>query len=291
MFLNKKGVKKSSSIIKLDYFEQQKTSLANNAEAYIDMILEAIYECFCGLSENDTDLEGTPIAGDKFLFDICCILHPRKWILLESFPPIIDSIELYFEKNILSLERVFLQFEDILRQANPSINKFVVQNECMSILNFCLQQLQVHLHAPCKLWQFIFPMKEKRDWCYILTIIELCVCTPCSNAELERFLSQMRVVKTDWRNRLSQVNLIYLFRIKVGGPSLKLFHDNYCHLAIDLWFNKKERRLGQKRCKNYRKRKSKKKKVHSESLTCHHYWPQNFLPLRYIVDMYISIII
>ena len=42
--------------IKLDYFEQQKASLTNNVEAYIDIILEAIYEHFGGLSENDTDL-------------------------------------------------------------------------------------------------------------------------------------------------------------------------------------------------------------------------------------------
>ena len=74
------------------------------------MILEAIYECFGGLSEDDTDLEGTPIAGDKFLRDICCILDSRKWILPRSFPPTVDNIELYFEKNLLSLERVFLQF-------------------------------------------------------------------------------------------------------------------------------------------------------------------------------------
>ena len=68
--------------IKPGYFEQQKASLANNAKAYIDMILEAIYEHFGGLSEDDTDLEGTPVAGDKFLCDICCILASRKWILL-----------------------------------------------------------------------------------------------------------------------------------------------------------------------------------------------------------------
>ena len=64
--------------IELDYFEQQKASLTNNAEAYIDIILEAIYEHFGGLSEDETNLEGTPIAGDKFLSDICCILDSRK---------------------------------------------------------------------------------------------------------------------------------------------------------------------------------------------------------------------
>ena len=121
----------------------------------------------------------------------------------------------------------------------------------MSILNFCLQQLPLHLHAPYKLWQFLFPMKETRDWCNIFTIIELCICNLCLNAEFQRFFSQMQVVKTDWCNCLSKVNLTCLLRIKVAGPSLKLFHDNYCHLAIHLWFNKKERQLGQKQHKKY----------------------------------------
>ena len=94
-------------VIKLDYFEQQKASLANNTKVYIDMILEAIYEHFGGLSENDTDLESTPIAGDKFLRDVSCILDSRQWILPESFRPTVDNIKLYFERNLLSLERVF----------------------------------------------------------------------------------------------------------------------------------------------------------------------------------------
>ena len=108
------------------------------------MILKALYERFGGLSEDDTDLEGTAIAGDTFLRDICCILDSRKWILPELFPSTVDNIEL----NLLSLERVLLQVENILRQANPSINKLPIRNEYMSILNFCMQQLQVHLHVP-----------------------------------------------------------------------------------------------------------------------------------------------
>ena len=154
---------------------------------------------------------------------------------------------------------MFLQFEDILHQTNLSMNKFAVRNEYMSILNFCLQQSQVHLHTPYKLWQFLFPMRETKDQCNIFTIIELCIYTPCSNAELERFISQMQVVKTDWCNRLPEVNITSLLRIKVAGPSLKSIHDNYFHLAIDLWYNEKERRLGQKQHKKYRKRKSTKK--------------------------------
>ena len=69
-------------------------------------------------------VEGIPI-NDKFLLDICCILDSRKWILCKSFPPTVDNIKLYFEKNLLSLERVFLQFEDILYQDIPACNNYM----------------------------------------------------------------------------------------------------------------------------------------------------------------------
>ena len=42
----------------------------------------------------------------------------------------------------------------------------------------------------------------------------------------------------------------------MAEPSLKSFHDNYCHLATNLWFNAKDRQLGQKERKKYLKRKS-----------------------------------
>ena len=81
------------------------------------------------------------------------------------------------------------------------------------------------------------------------------MCTPCSNAALKRFFSQIRIVKTDWWNRLSEFNLTSFLRIKVAGPSLKSFHDNYCHLIINLWFNAEDRWLEQKERKKYRKRR------------------------------------
>ena len=86
------------------------------------------------------------------------------------------------------------------------------------------------------------------------------MCTPCSNAVLERFFSQMRVVKTDWRNRLNEENLTNLLRIKVTGPSLKEFHNTYCELAVSAWYNDKHRRMGQTQRKKYKKRKSERPK-------------------------------
>ena len=69
----------------------------------------------------------------------------------------------------------------------------------------------------------------------------------------------MKVVKTDWRNRLNEENLTYLLRIKVEGPSLvEGFHKNYCEKAVSAWFHDKHRRFGQMTRKKYRKRKCKR---------------------------------
>ena len=105
----------------------------------------------------------TSIAGDKFPLTSAVSL-PLQSGFYPNHSFVLLKTSNYFEKNLLSLESV--------GQTDPSINKFAVRNEHMSILNFCLQQLQVYLHAPYKLWQFLFPMKATRDWCTIFTIIE-----------------------------------------------------------------------------------------------------------------------
>ena len=84
------------------------------------------------------------------------------------------------------------------------------------------------------------------------------MCAPCSNATLERFFSQLRVAKSVWCNHLSEENLRHLLRIKVTDPSLEIFHD-YCNITVDIWYNDKNRRLGQNKGKQYQKRKTNKK--------------------------------
>ena len=69
----------------------------------------------------------------------------------------------------------------------------------------------------------------------------------------------MKIVKTDWRNRLNEANLEALLRIKVEGPNLKEFAYKYCHDAVLLWWDSKQRRTNQGKRKQYKPRKSKAK--------------------------------
>ena len=109
------------------------------------------------------------------------------------------------------------------------------------------------IYTPLKMWQLLNPFKNERGWNNIFLIAELCFCAPCSNASLERFFSQMRIVKTDWRNSLSESNLTSLLRIKVSGPAEKYFAK-----AVNNWYHDKDRRINQKTRKRYRKRKARK---------------------------------
>ena len=48
-------------------------------------------------------------------------------------------------------------------------------------------------------------------------MIQLCLSAPYSNEIAERFFSFIKVVKSDWRSKLSEENIKALPRIKVEG--------------------------------------------------------------------------
>ena len=70
----------------------------------------------------------------------------------------------------------------------------------------------------------------------------------CSGGTIFNYL---KIVKTEWRCRLSERNIEFLLHIKVEGPELKKF-------AEKMW-DSKERRTTQRKCKNYNDRKTKQK--------------------------------
>ncbi|CAB4017716.1 Hypothetical predicted protein, partial [Paramuricea clavata] len=57
--------------------------------------------------------------------------------------------------------------------------------------------------------------------------------------------------KSGWRNRLNERNLADLMPIKVTGPTLHVFRERFCELAVDLWNGDKSRRKTQGKQKKY----------------------------------------
>ena len=73
-------------------------------------------------------------------------------------------------------------------------------------------------------------------------IIEICLCAPVSNASLERLFSQMNIINSDVRNRLSNKALIALLRIRTPGITIDDFHNDHVYKCVIFWYNKKKRR-------------------------------------------------
>ena len=70
----------------------------------------------------------------------------------------------------------------------------------------------------------------------------------------------MNLIKTTLRNRLTNDSSNSIFRINISGLSLQSFHDEHLEKCVNYWFNAKNRRLSQRKCKLYKKRESKKTK-------------------------------
>ena len=75
-------------------------------------------------------------------------------------------------------------------------------------------------------------------------MIQLCLSAPYSNEIVERFFSFIKVVKSDWRSKLSEENIKALPRIKVEGLETEQFIEKHFSDAAAFWWNAKEQRKG-----------------------------------------------
>ena len=187
------------------------------------------------------------------------MLDSRKWVVPEGIAIALDAMDAVLEKNIESLSKIFDHFIQMFKKISPAITIETIFDEYISLAMYAMKNYNHLICAPLKMWQLLNASKNERGWNNIFLIAELCFCAPCLNASLERFLSQMRIVKTDWRNSLPECNLTSLLRIKVSGPTLKVFVDKYCAKAVNNWYHDKDRRINQKPRKKYRKRKASKR--------------------------------
>ena len=104
---------------------------------------------------------------------------------------------------------------------------------------------------------------EREDWKPIMLLIELCKCTPFSNATLERFFSHFKLIKTEIRSILSNKSLNSIMRIKMNNLSVVDFNTKNSSQCIDYWYNIKERKLGQTKRKKYAPRNSTKRRCYT----------------------------
>ena len=72
--------------------------------------------------------------------------------------------------------------------------------------------------------------KNNEQWENIMVLLELCLCTPFSKANLERFFSHLKVVKTQLRSELMTKCLNFIIRIRMKGLSLCQIMPDYAKI-------------------------------------------------------------
>ena len=104
-----------------------------------------------------------------------------------------------------------------------------------------------------ELWHKVLLLcKDKPEWRGIALVIEICLCTPCSNVRWRDF---SKVVKTDQRAGLSLFSLNSTLHNKLWQIQVTYFQDEHAAKPVSHWYNDKSRRLKQKKRKPYNKRK------------------------------------
>ena len=134
-----------------------------------------------------------------------------------------------------------------------------LKNEFIKLATNTTKYYNAEIIPQTEMWRKIKGGEFANNYKNILLLIELCLCTPYSNAAIERFFSYMKVVKNEWRHRLSDQNLESLMRIKVCGPSLSCYHNDYVACAFSLWSITTNRRVNQSKHKKYKPREKKSK--------------------------------
>ena len=105
------------------------------------------------------------------------------------------------------------------------------------------------------IWSRMYINSDVKEECKnVLHLIEILLCTPFTNAKVERGFSRMARVKSDFRSQLSHSHLSACFRISEEGRPITEFNPD---AAIELWYSDKVWRLGSTKHK-YTKRKTTK---------------------------------
>ena len=95
-----------------------------------------------------------------------------------------------------------------------------------------------------------------------MLLVELCLCAPYSNAQLERFFNHLKYVKSGVRCSLTQSSLNSLLFIKMLSDDISItrFNEALSARCVEYWYKNKDRRLHQSKRKAYKQRAGKQKK-------------------------------
>lgn len=139
------------------------------------------------------------------------------------YPPSQENLENVLDSQLKVVERICTKFKTPLSDVAVEVSE--CREEYLPLVRYATTYFNVDIDDPLAVWSKLYEISKLSTsrWNNIFKLIELCLCTPYSNASLERFFSHLGVVKNDWRNRMNEENLTDLLRIKVVGLSLEDF--------------------------------------------------------------------
>ena len=116
-----------------------------------------------------------------------------------------------------------------------SITHDSLQTGFVDVARYAYRYFNVENIKPVSLWSKICSLgKDRESWYDIMILIELCLCTPFSNATLKRFFTYLKVVKTELRPRLSSESLNSVMRIRMQGLSITDFDKDFSSQCVSM---------------------------------------------------------
>ena len=227
----------------------QKTSYDKQCCSHVVAIYQSLVRHFGSFIHEGESFKETKDA-DKVAHSVAKLLNTRIWIQ--------DVTEDKLLAQMQAISNVFGSFKDVNPLCQISIK--LLQEQYVMLVQWATAYFNVAVIDSMDLWPRLWKIKLE-DARKLWVLIELCFCCLYGNAVCESFISYLRVVKTDWCNRLNEHNLTDLMRIKVTGSTLPVFRECFGELAVDLWNNDKAHRTTQRKRKQYDARGSASKRT------------------------------
>jgi hypothetical protein len=208
----KDGLRYYYQDVRLNRFKVAKTALVSSCVK----ILKSISDCFTarygslGSSDPHAQTDSTSAReGDTIIYHACKVLNTKTW-----YVPNDETQETALSGIIESINFLFENFKDMNAFRDVSLDN--LKDEYVCLVEYTLRYFDVNEIDCMQLWSKLKKLDMANRWKNAFLLVELCLCSPYSNATVERLFSQMKVVKTDWRNRLNERNFEDLLRIKIS---------------------------------------------------------------------------
>ena len=236
---------------RLKYYRRGKQYIADHCAYLIERIIACYNDRYW--FDDDANINTSKTSNDHLMLSICKALNASAWPKLQNCNDDEDD-EAILKVQLKSVLQIYEQFSDM--DVFKDIDVDDIRRGYVDVVRYCQRYLDFEKPNPTELWHKVLLLcKDKPEWRGIALVIEICLCSPCSNATLERFFNHLKVVKTDQRTSLSSSSLNSILRIKLRQIPITHFHDKFADKTVSYWYNDKARRLKQKKRKPYKKRK------------------------------------